>query len=242
MNTAGHKVIGNYIGTAADGVTPLGNSRGVELIDKTAHDNTIGGTGAGEGNVIAFNNVEGVKVGKGSQRNAILGNSIFSNNSLGIDLFGQGGVTPNDPLDVDTGDQTANECQNYPVITMTTANGNNTNIEGTFNSLANTQFRLEFFSSPAADPSGFGEGKTLLGFANVSTNGSGDALFSFSVPTASIVGPYLTATATDPANNTSEFSQSLQIGAPGALGFNPVNYTVNELDELLDGHRRDVPA
>jgi len=226
ITTSGNKAMGNYIGTKVDGASPLPNGKGVEITNAT-HDNTIGGTGAAEGNVIAFNTGIGVWIDNGAKRNAVLGNSIFSNNGMGIDLY-PGGVTPNDQLDADTGLQTANEDQNYPVITTITPNGNNTNINGTFNSLANTQFRLEFFSSPAADATGFGEAKTFLGFLNVNTDGNGDANFNFSVPTASIVGPFITVTATDPLNNTSEFSQALQIGAPGTLQFSSASYTVSE--------------
>jgi len=228
--TSGNKIQGNYIGTKADGVSALGNYNGVEIFGN-GHDNAIGGTGVGEGNVIAFNNGVGVAINNGSKQNAILGNSIFSNNGLGIDL-GVNGVTPNDPLDLDPGTPTANEYQNYPVITSFTPNGINTNFIGTFNSLASTQFRLEFFSSPTADATGFGEGKTYLGFITVNTNVNGDAGFNFSVPTASIVGPFITATATDPLNNTSEFSQSLSLGGPGTLQFSSLTYFVSENEAL----------
>jgi CSLREA domain-containing protein len=227
IETTGNKVQGNYIGTKADGTSALGNPYGVNLLS-ASHDNVIGGTGAGEGNVIAFNNGYGVLAAKGSLHNGILGNSIFSNQQLGIDLGGDG-VTPNDALDVDTGAQTANEFQNYPAITTITPNGANTDISGSLNSLANTQFRLEFFSNTAADATGFGEGQKYLGFTNVTTNGSGDvASFTFTVPTASIAGNFLTATATDPLNNTSEFSQVKAAGSAGTLQFSAATYSVNE--------------
>jgi len=227
IQTTGNKVQGNYIGTKADGVSKLENQfAGVEL-GTDAKDNVVGGAGAGEGNVIAFNFVYGVMVAKGASRNAILGNSIFSNGQLGIDL-GTDGVTPNDPLDVDTGAPTANEFQNYPVLGVITPNGNNTDITGSFNSLPNTQFRLEFFSSTSADGTGFGEGQKYLGFTNVTTNGSGDVpSFVFSVPTASLAGSFITATATDPLNNTSEFAKARNSSA-GLLQLSSATYTVSE--------------
>jgi len=232
VGTSGNKVQGNYIGTAADGVTALPNSyAGVNLLN--GHDNTIGGTNPGEGNVIALNGTNGnpgfgVRIEKGAMinHNAILGNSIFSNAGLGIDL-GDDGVTPNDGADVDTGAQTANENQNYPVIGFLFPNGNTIEIGGNLNSLPDTQFRLEFFSSPTADPTGFGEGKTFLGATMVTTNGVGNANFTFTVPAASIVGTFVTATATDPLNNTSEFSQA-KSGSPGVLRFSSATYNVNE--------------
>jgi len=48
-------------------------------------NNRIGGTAAGEGNTIALSRSSGLQV-TGGKGLAILGNSIFSNNGLGIDL------------------------------------------------------------------------------------------------------------------------------------------------------------
>jgi hypothetical protein len=130
-------------------------------------------------------------------RNGILSNSIFSNGELGIDLHVRG-VRPNDAGDADQG---PNALQNYPVLTS--ASGNT--IAGTLNSIANTSFRLEFFANREPDPSGHGEGERFLGATSVTTDGTGNASFSFTSP-SSFAGEYLSATATDPANNTSEFS------------------------------------
>ena len=99
-------VQGNFVGTDASGIRPLGNGiNGVSATfgfasDLSATNNTIGGTGAGAGNIIAFNSNIGVKIGESSfdssTGNAILSNSIFANGALGIDL-GADGVTPNTP-------------------------------------------------------------------------------------------------------------------------------------------------
>jgi hypothetical protein len=58
-------------------------------------DNLVGGLAPGEGNIIAFNARDGVSVENPAVNNAILGNSIYSNGLLGIDL-GLDGVTLND--------------------------------------------------------------------------------------------------------------------------------------------------
>src|SRR5206468_12622172 len=133
-------------------------------------NNTIGGIsttpGQNPGNLIAGNGGRGVNVTSVSTNGiVILGNSIHSNGSLGIDL-GNDGVTMNDSCDPDI---TPNNLQNFPVITNVLAAQGLVSISGTLNSTANTTFRLEFFSNTLGDLSGFGEGKTLLGSANVTT-------------------------------------------------------------------------
>ncbi len=202
-------VQGNFIGTKADGASPLPNSmNGVHVNGVAAmSNNTIGGTAAGAGNVIAFNGEDGVFVRAGGVVR-ILSNSIFSNTGLGIDLSPDGttrGVTPNDAGDADLG---ANTLQNFPVITssLTTT----VTVTGSLNSNANTTFRLEFFSQPGCDGSGNGEGQTFLGTMNVTTDATGNV--SFIIPFAGSVpaGHVVTATATDPAGNTSEFSACKQ--------------------------------
>ena len=207
----GNLVQGNYIGTDAAGNDDLGNDTGVFLTFGVSGDtigatgNTIGGTVDGAGNTIAFNGFAGVVVFSGTG-NAILGNSISANtgaSGLGIELIDPfHGVTPNDARDEDTG---ANNLQNFPVVTS--AIGGSTRIEGTLNSTPNTQFRLELFSNSACDPSGFGEGETFLGFTDVTTDGSGNASFTVTLSTSVAAGQSITATATDPDGNTSEFSQ-----------------------------------
>src|SRR5207249_3787738 len=137
-----------------------------------ASANSIGGTATGAGNTIAFNVDDGVRVESGTG-NPILSNRIFSNNFLGIDLGGDG-VTPNDPGDADTG---PNNLQNAPVLTSATVSGSSfVTVKGTFNSTPNTLFTIEFFTSAQADPSGFGEGQTLLGSFTVTTGATGDAV------------------------------------------------------------------
>ncbi len=205
---------GNLIGTQPDGVTtvsPIGNAVGVYLL---GNGNVVGGTSAGQGNTIAFSSGEGIRVQPGIVGGNITGNSIFSNTRLGINLSGISGLTPlaNDACDADT--TPGNLGQNYPIITSAGVAAGNVTISGTLNSTASTTFRVEFFSNTACSSSGNGEGRTYLGFANVATNGTCDATFGplvFAVPPGETV---FTATATDPANNTSEFSACLAAGAP----------------------------
>jgi CSLREA domain-containing protein len=227
--TTGNQIIGNFIGTQADGVSQLAGNTGAGVyIYSAAANNFIGNTTAGSGNVIAFNDQGGIRIdGNAGNGNAILGNSIFSNGALGIDLK-LDGVTPNDNCDADAG---PNNLQNFPVLTSAAAGAVNTTISGTLNSTASTTFRIEFFSNTVCDPSGNGEGQVFLGSTSVTTNGSCTADINFVVPNASISGQYITATATDSNNNTSEFSACVQRTTTNAvIQFSAPNYNVGEGD------------
>ncbi len=213
----GARVEGNFIGVAADGVTPLGNSEHGVSLGNSGGGNSVGGTAAGTGNVIANNGYDGVIVHPNDVGISILGNAISGNGEEGIDLdtgfFIHGdGVTANDAGDADTG---ANNLQNYPVLTGFADGG--ATIEGTLDSTASTEFRLELFANSACDPSGHGEGGTFLGADTVATDGTGNATFAAAVTTAAGLGSFVTATATDPDGNTSEFSACLQYTADADL-------------------------
>lgn len=190
---------GNFIGTQADGISPLGNSgRGVYIFGSP--NNHVGNINGGGRNVIAFNGAAGIVIGANTG-NAVQENSIFANGGLGIDLDTTG-VNLNDVGDPDTG---GNNLQNYPRITsVTIESGENALIAGSLNSTANTTFRLEFFGSTKANSSGFGEGEVFLGSFDVTTDEMGNTSFGtvFGAPNVRV----FTATATDPNGNTSEFS------------------------------------
>ncbi len=198
-SATGNLVQGNFIGTQANGIGALPNTKdGVAITDGTG--NIIGG--AGGGNRIAFNNDRGVNVLIGLS-NSILENSIFSNGALGIDLNNDG-VTANDAGDPDSG---ANNSQNFPDLTFATFNFGGSTILGTLNSTPNTNFRIEFFSNPTCDSSGNGEGQNFIGSTVVTTDASGNAPINATVPVVLSSASVVTATATDSFGNTSEFSE-----------------------------------
>ncbi|HUQ33560.1 MAG TPA: Calx-beta domain-containing protein [Pyrinomonadaceae bacterium] len=215
-------ISGNFIGTAADGGSPLGNGWiGINLYP--AWKTTVGGTSAGTGNTIAFNPVVGIWLagGTGIEGNAFLGNSIFSNGGLGIENGSQDGTPlPNDAGDADTG---TNKQQNYPVLISAVDGGNQTVITGTLDSEAGKTYRVELFASEQCDITGYGEGRFYLGAVTTPAN----APFSLNVP-ASYAGLFITATATDPAGNTSEFSKCKLASAPGSLKFSSATYSQSE--------------
>jgi len=126
---------------------------------------------------------------------------------LGIDLnLSSPPVTANDNLDPDTG---PNNLQNFPILASATPG--NSVITGTLNSLASTQFTIEYFSSSACDPSGHGEGQFYLGNKQVTTDGSGIANVGTTVAVNVTGGHFVTATATAPDGSTSEFSPCVQV-------------------------------
>ena len=203
---------GNYIGVGADGSTALGNTGGYSVLLLGGPTNaTIGGTGAGEGNIIANNTSDGVEIWAGTAR--ILGNSIYGNAGLGIDLTGDG-ITANDAApDSDSG---ANNLQNFPVLTAATTAGGTTNITGSVTSAVSTNYRVEFFATSAtlADATN-GEGRLYLGFVDVLTNSSGVGAINTTLNLAVNNGDKISATATNlTTNTTSEFAANITAAAP----------------------------
>lgn len=205
---SGNQVLGNFIGTDATGGLAVGNTfRGIYLTT-SARSSVIGGAAAGAGNRIAFNGADGVFVSSGTN-NAIRGNAIFANGTvsaeLGIDL-GTSGVTTNDPADLDAG---ANQLQNFPLLTSATVKASSVDISGTLQSALSTTFLIDFYVNPACDTAGNGEGQIYLGSSSVATDGSGSASFAVTL-TQTLTNRFITATATDPFGNTSEFSPCLR--------------------------------
>ena len=218
----GNQVLGNFIGTDATGGLAVGNGANGVLITTSASGSIIGGPGAGAGNRIAFNSGDGVFVGGGTN-NAIRGNAIFANGTaaaeLGLDL-GTSGVTANDLNDIDAG---ANQLQNFPSLTSATVNVGSVQINGTLQSTPSTSFLIDFYVNPACDTSGNGEGQIYLGSSVAATDGSGNAVIAASLP-HTLTNRFLTATATDPFGNTSEFSPCLRAGSTvPAVTFTVIN-------------------
>ncbi len=209
-------VQGNWIG-ADKGVTlNLGNfGYGVDL-RPGSHNNIIGGTAAGAGNLIAFNGEGGVRVREqpevGSDQNTIRGNRIFQNQGLGINLAGgvedANAVTANDALDADSG---SNDLQNYPTLTSASQFPSSVTVTGTLQSAGSATYTVDFYASGLADPSGFGEGQVYLGSVDVTTNTDGQGSFTAILPPVELGLNVITATATDANGSTSEFSATLAL-------------------------------
>jgi trimeric autotransporter adhesin len=203
-----HLIVGNYIGVGSDGTTAVGNGwDGITISGGTGH--VVGGTAIGAGNVIANNGDDGIEVVLTTSEVAILGNSIHSNASLGIDQGGNGSTaTPNDGTESDG-------IQNYPVISSAVTDTTRVIVAGVLDSAAGTIYRIEIFANTVADASGHGEGRTYLGYTTVKTDGSGHADFSARFDASVAAGAVISATATDLADGrTSEFGPDMTATMP----------------------------
>jgi hypothetical protein len=216
VGTSGNVVAGNFIGTDPTGTVNLGNASGnaalglppAGLLLRMGFNNTIGGTVPVAGNTIAFNTGAGVALYQFTPQTAPINNpirlnSIYSNTGLGIDL-GADGATANDL----SGHSGPDNFQNFPVLTFAAAGATSTRVVGVLNAAAGTAYTLDFYASPSPDPSGYGPGKRYLGSFSVTTDAGGRAAFDQSVSGVITASDWVSATATDPAGNTSEFSRS----------------------------------
>ncbi|MFO0043247.1 MAG: Calx-beta domain-containing protein [Pseudomonadota bacterium] len=210
--TNGTRVIGNFIGTDVTGTLPLGNGNlGIELSTGVngVQPPLVGGTLAGEGNVIAFNGTQGVATR--NTRGQVIGNLIFRNGQLGIssrtgDNGTNGGRLPNDPGDPDN---PANNGQNFPDISAYALSGGNVNLSYRVDSTtANSAYplRVEFFKADGD------EGRDLIGFDSyLAAEAQTVKAISLPIPSGLTLGAddVIVGTATDAQGNTSEFSFSL---------------------------------
>jgi IPT/TIG domain/S-layer homology domain len=257
-NVVGGATVGMNLGNTADAITGMtvqGNWVGTDVTETADIGNlfagifiqgrgiTIGGVGAGEGNVIAFNDGAGVLVSYAFafvNSNTIRGNSIYSNgegtilqgnSTLGIDLgnpggFGEGGLTLNDLDDADMG---PNFSQNFPILTSAVSAGGNTTVHGRFNSTPSSEFSIDFYVNDACvgRPQDYLEGKQYVGTAPLTTDGGGDASIDVVLSGVTLqAGQTVTATATDVNGNTSEFSQRIVVSATPSSANAPGNTSI----------------
>ena len=95
--------------------------------------------------------------------------------------------------------------QNFPTITFATTSSSTgqTKIDAFLDTVPNTQFTVRFY----ANPRDTGEGKTFIGDTQVTTNDNGTVSVNDFIATRTVpVVQSITATATDSAGNTSEFT------------------------------------
>ncbi len=210
-SAAASTVRGNFVGTNAAGAV-LGNS-GYGIRVDSGSNHIIGGTASGDGNVVAHNAQGGVGVAQGANRVSIQRNSIYGNAGAGIDL-GLNGVTLNNGFQDPS---SANNNIDSPVFASATLSGTALSVSGYVGSAPSQaafgNMRVEIFLSDN-DASGYGEGRTYLGF--LTTDASGN--FSGTLTVAGVnAGDRVTGTTTSAARHSSEFGVQRTLNSPPVI-------------------------
>ncbi len=212
INVTGSGAHNNVLFANEIGIPPSGNDVGMGnaggvVFQNSAHDNLV------FYGSVKFNAGTGVRVVNG-QHNAISGVGLYGNGGLGIDLAGAG-VTANDNDSDPQPVGYANRGLNFPLLSSATGGHTHGTITGSLLTTGGS-YVIEFFASPACDASGNGEGAYYIGSeytttGNLGVNGQFLATFAHQPPFVDFAStPYITATATDLQNNTSELSACLQ--------------------------------
>jgi hypothetical protein len=187
--TGTNAVLENLIGTDPTGTIALPNGGdAVHILGQSS--NVV------MDNVIAFNVGQGVNIdGSAATGNLIQWNQE-SGNARGI-LLANG----------------ANNSQSPPTLVSASTDGFDVNVSGTIHSIANSEVVLNLFANSKCDSTGAGQAEELLGLTLVNTDGNGNANFSASYAANLPPGEVVTATATDPNDNTSQLSSCFAITA-----------------------------
>lgn len=215
--TSGNAISGNFIGTDRSGTAELGNSVAGISVRAGAVNNTLGGSGAGDGNRIAFNPRVGIQVqetgGSGPTGISILRNT-FIGPAQAILLGGQSTTVPsvrtNDAGDPDTG---ANGRQNSPVPSISAADSQagTYTVDTTLDSQAG-RYRIDYYRITGATTAS--QSTTWIGSQTVDLATTGRTTLPAIVLTGLAYGESIAATATrietvndvDVARDTSELS------------------------------------
>jgi hypothetical protein len=218
-------IVNNFVGTGADGTSPLGNGGPGVVLDGGSQFNTIGDDTPGDANTIAYNAGPGIDILNG-MFNDVQSNSIFANQGLGIDLNSA---------------DNANELQPAPVLASAASEGSETFISGTLTAAPNSSFTIDFYANDQADPSGFGQGQTWLGSTLINTDGSGQASFDATLPASAATGSFITATSSY-RFETSEFSNDLALTptSPLVLIVNTTEDSSDAIPGCMDFSLRDA--
>jgi hypothetical protein len=183
--TAGTSILGNRIGLGFSG-QPVPNGGDGVRVENAAATAPVGGVNLPgtatlvRGNTIARNRGNGVNVRDTARYVRIDGNTIVNNDAAGIAVAAtaQNGIAP-------------------PTLTGVTVTVGNATLAGSFTGAANTAYTVTVYGNGAQDANG-AEAETQIGTVPVTTDASGKADFTFSVPDTA-TGAFLSATATDNA-------------------------------------------
>jgi len=134
------------------------------------------------------------------------GNRFYDNRPVAIAL----GFDPPHAADPGDPDSGPNGAQNAPVLTSIEY-GPPTVAHFLLNSTPSTAFDVDFYANTScvSFPVVSAEGEELVGSVHVATDASGVVTIDFPLPSPLAPGQAVTAIATDPGGNTSEFSQTI---------------------------------
>ena len=122
----------------------------------------------------------------------------------------------------------AEKTQNFPQLAAAVP-GAVTRITGLLASEPDRSYTVDFYAGLTAGAGGRGEASGYLGSIDITTDGTGEAFIDASLPVLSSSGEWVTATATDAAGNTSEFSLAIPVNEF------PWQNPVNTFDVNADG-------
>jgi CSLREA domain-containing protein len=211
----GTTIAGNSIGIGAqsaggprlpNGTTGYEDAGIIELAE--ASEARIGGTAASgaDGNLIAFNHGDGILVEDGASNVSIRHNYIFENEERGIGFAANAPAVPT-------------------IATATLGAGGGVEVSGSVaGTSAHEVVTLEFFGSPACDPSGSGEGQTFLGSYETEVE-EGATPYATTIQEAPLSQKVITATVTRASGATSAFSTCASA---------PHVFTVNTVADLSE--------
>ena len=197
--TTANLIRGNTVGLNAANNASVPNGYAGLALYNAAQSNLIGGLAFAAANLIASNASDGLQMFDApTTNNTVRGNSIFGNSGVGIALY-----------------TSANRSAPAPTLTSAVLT-TNTTISGSLSDLAGTMFHLDFY---AGETGGFGaQAKTYLGAADVTTSGGRTVNFAKSFAATVPFGQLVTATATDPAGNTSPLSAGVTVTGTDSVG------------------------
>ena len=189
-------VKGNTLGLSASAGVAIPNAYTGIALWGGAVGNQIGGTNFGDANLIVSNQSSGIHLfDAGTTNNTVRGNSLYGNTGDSLALYNN-----------------ANRNVAAPILASAVTT-TSTTVSGNLTSLANAAFQIDFYSSPTAPA----QGANYLGATNVTTSAGGSVSFTAKLAGHVPAGRIITATATDPAGNTSGMSGGVTVTAPSSV-------------------------
>jgi hypothetical protein len=194
--------------------------------------NIIGATNTEIANSFIFGSgLAGLEIdGATASGNRFQFGGIFDNGKLGISIGPNTGTDhPNHAANAGVGAPDGGI--NHPVLTSALVENGFTTVTGSFVGTPNTDYIIAFYSSPAADPSGFGQGRTQFAAniqRNVHTDGNGNATLNLKLSDSINSGDVISAVAyheLQKGQDMSEFSNTVKARGATVSGsvFNDAN-------------------